>query len=49
MMSHPLVTRYRQFLEWDIMERPRSTALAERVLSPVLGKSFVVYARKARS
>jgi SAM-dependent methyltransferase len=47
--DHPLVTRYRQFLEWDIMERPRSTALAERVLSPVLGKSFVVYARKARS
>ena len=47
--DHPLVTRYRQFLEWDIMERPRSTALAERVLSPVLGKSFVVYARRARS
>ena len=47
--DHPLVTRYRRFLEWDIMERPRSTALAERVLSPVLGKSFVVYARKARS
>jgi len=47
--DHPLVTRYRKFLEWDIMERPRSTALAERVLSPVLGKSFVVYARKARS
>lgn len=47
--DHPLVSRYRRFLEWDIMERPRSTALAERVLSPVLGKSFVVYARKARS
>ncbi|MEY4365168.1 MAG: hypothetical protein RLZZ305_512 [Actinomycetota bacterium] len=47
--DHPLVTRYRKFLEWDIMERPRSTALAERVLSPVLGKSFVVYARKERS
>lgn len=44
--SHPLVTRYRSFLEWDIMNRPRSVQVAERVLSPVLGKSAIVYARK---
>ena len=43
---HPLVRRYRQFLEWDIVEQPRSTLLAERVLSPVLGKSLVLYATK---
>ena len=43
---HPLVRRYRQFLEWDIVEQPRSTQLAERVLSPVLGKSLVLYATK---
>jgi len=42
--DHPLVRRYRRFLEWDIVRQPRSTALAERVLSPVLGKSLVVYA-----
>jgi SAM-dependent methyltransferase len=44
---HPLVRRYRRFLEWDIVEQPRSTRLAERVLSPVLGKSLVLYAQKA--
>lgn len=44
--DHPLVARYRKFLEWDIIKQPRSTRLAERVLSPALGKSFVIYARK---
>jgi SAM-dependent methyltransferase len=44
--DHPLVARYRRFLEWDIVEQPRSTRVAERVLSPVLGKSLVLYARK---
>lgn len=45
--DHPLVVRYRRFLEWDIMTAPRSTRVAERVLSPVLGKSLIVYSRKA--
>ena len=40
--------RYRRFLEWDIVKQPRSTAVAERVLSPVLGKSLVLYADEAR-
>ena len=44
--DHPLVQRYRRFLEWDIVNQPRSTQLAERVLSPVLGKSIVFYATK---
>lgn len=47
--DHPLVTRYREFLEWDITEQPRSMAIAERVLSPLMGKSFIVYSRKARA
>ena len=42
--DHPLVRRYRQFLEWDIVRQPRSTRIAERLLSPVLGKSLVLYA-----
>jgi SAM-dependent methyltransferase len=42
--DHPLVRRYRQFLEWDILRQPRTVAVAERVLSPVLGKSLVLYA-----
>lgn len=44
--DHPLVGRYRRFLEWDIVEQPRSTRLAERLLSPVLGKSLVLYGVK---
>jgi hypothetical protein len=31
---------------WDITERPLVTRVAEGVLSPVLGKSLVVYATK---
>lgn len=44
--DHPAVVRYRRFLEWDIVEQPASTRLAERVLSPVLGKSSVHYGTK---
>ena len=44
--DHPMVARYRSFLEWDIIEQPTSTKVAERVLSPVLGKSSVHYATK---
>jgi SAM-dependent methyltransferase len=45
--DHPLVSRYRQLLEWEIVERPRSMQVVERVLAPVLGKSYVVYGVKA--
>ena len=44
--EHPLVKRYHQLLVWDIMKRPRPTRYAEAVLSPVMGKSLVVYLRK---
>ena len=44
--DHPMVARYRKFLEWDIVEQPRSTRIAEKLLSPVLGKSAVFYATK---
>jgi SAM-dependent methyltransferase len=45
--DHPAVVRFRKLLEKDIIEGPRSTRLAEKYLSPVLGKSYVVYSRKA--
>lgn len=44
--DHPLVARYKKLLEWDIMAAPRVTRVADSVLSPVIGKSYVVYARK---
>jgi SAM-dependent methyltransferase len=46
--DHRLVKRYHQLLVWDIMKKPRATRYAERVLSPLMGKSIVVYLRKPR-
>jgi SAM-dependent methyltransferase len=41
------ITRaYHRMLVWDMMRRPWPTQAAERVLNPVLGKSFVAYFRK---
>ena len=42
-----LVRWYHRFLVWDLMRRPRSTRLLERALDPFIGKSLVLYARKA--
>jgi SAM-dependent methyltransferase len=44
--GHPLAKAYHQVLVWDIMKRPLTTRLAERVLNPVIGKSVVVYFAK---
>jgi len=43
---HPLVTRYRKLLEWEITDQPKLLALLERGLAPVMGKSFIVYGQK---
>lgn len=40
------VNAYRRFLEWDIVKGPRSTRIAEKVLSPLMGKSLVIYGVK---
>jgi SAM-dependent methyltransferase len=48
--DHPLVRAYHEVLLWDIAGRQpmaRFTKLADRLANPVLGKSLVVYARKA--
>jgi SAM-dependent methyltransferase len=47
--DHRAVTKYRQLLERDIIEAPKSTRLADKVLNPILGKSYVVYSRKERA
>ncbi|WP_419918996.1 class I SAM-dependent methyltransferase [Candidatus Poriferisocius sp.] len=47
--NHRLVAAYRRLLEWDIVDQPRITRIADRVLSPVLGKSLVLYSRKSGS
>ncbi len=45
--DHPVVVKYREFLEWDIIEQPAAARVADRVLSPALGKSIVFYGTKA--
>jgi SAM-dependent methyltransferase len=44
--DHTLVNAYKKFLEWDIVATPRITRILDKVLSPVLGKSYVVYSQK---
>ena len=44
--GHPLARAYHRLLVWDIVRRPAATRLAERALSPLIGKSLVVYAQK---
>ncbi len=41
---HPLVRAYHELLVWDMVEEPPVTQVAERLLSPLLGKSVVLYA-----
>jgi SAM-dependent methyltransferase len=38
---------YHRFLTWDLMQRPRCMQFLERLLNPILGKSLVIYSKKA--
>ena len=42
-----MVNLYHRFLTWDIMEKPRITRVLDKLLNPVLGKSLVLYLKKA--
>jgi len=44
--TNRLVAAYHRFLVWDIERRPLLTRLLERVLSPLVGKSLVLYFEK---
>lgn len=44
--AHPAVAAYHRVLVWDIVKAPRPTRVADRVLSPLIGKSLVVYLHK---
>jgi SAM-dependent methyltransferase len=46
--THILVRWYHRFLVWDLMKKPRVTRWLESWLNPVLGKSLVLYLRKAQ-
>jgi SAM-dependent methyltransferase len=44
--TFPLVRAYRKFLEWEIIRRPPLTALMDRILNPLIGKSIIFYLKK---
>jgi SAM-dependent methyltransferase len=44
--EHRLVKAYHRLLVWDIMKKPAVTRYAEGVLSPLMGKSIIVYLEK---
>lgn len=44
--DHPLVQQYLRFLTWDIVEAPKVTRIADKLLNPLIGKSVVHYAEK---
>ncbi len=45
--EHWAVRAYHRLLVWDIVKRPWLTRAAEAVLSPIMGKSLVIYAVRA--
>jgi hypothetical protein len=44
--SNPAVEAYHKVLVWDIVKAPFVTRAADRVLSPLIGKSLVLYLTK---
>jgi hypothetical protein len=44
--TFPLVKAYRKFLEWDIVRHPPLTAMVDRMLNPLIGKSMIFYLKK---
>lgn len=41
--DHPLVQAYHRFLVWDLMKKPWLSRGLDAILSPVMGKSLVLY------
>ena len=46
--THPAVAAYHRVLVWDIVKAPLLTRTADRVLSPLIGKSLVALPAQAR-
>ena len=41
--DHPMVKAYHNFLVWDLMKKPFLSRALDTVVSPVMGKSMVLY------
>jgi SAM-dependent methyltransferase len=46
--DNKLVKKYHDLLVWDLMKKPAATQIPEKILTPVLGKSLIVYGTKPR-
>ncbi|GAA1094081.1 class I SAM-dependent methyltransferase [Nocardiopsis metallicus] len=44
--DHPAAKAYHDLLVWDMLQAPKVTRVAEKLLNPVIGKSVIVYVRK---
>lgn len=44
--THWAVKAYHRLLVWDIVKAPRATRIAEKILSPLIGKSLIIYLKK---
>ena len=44
-----LISRYHEFLVWDLMQKPRITRRMETFLDPLLGKSVAMYFCKPKN
>ncbi len=44
--TNVIVKSYHRLLVWDIMKKPRLTRYAEKIFSPLMGKSIVLYVAK---
>lgn len=45
--DHPVIRAYHRLLVWDILKRPWLTRAVEAAVNPLIGKSLVLYFRKA--
>ena len=41
--DHPLIRAYHSFLVWDLMKKPWLTRFLDGLVSPIMGKSMVLY------
>lgn len=45
--SNWFIGQYHRFLVWDLMDKPALTRILEKMMNPIMGKSVVLYFRKA--
>lgn len=47
--NHPLIRAYHRMLVWDLMKKPLVTQVLDAIMTPVMGKSIVLYFSAAKA